>query len=404
MKEVLEYFKNGGIVIVTDNEDRENEGDFILLGEKSTPEKIALILKNSSGVICAAVSAQIAQKLELPFMVKFNQDQKKTAYTVSVDVRAGMTTGISATERSNTIRALANPSSKADDFVRPGHVFPLVAVRDGLTARQGHTEAGVLMAQLVGASPVSAIAEVVTTDGLEMARGDELRELAEKYQMPIITITQLELYLKQNQIEIPSDNLQINYQWAQLPRETGLWKIAIHPGRTGGEHAILKYGEVNQNENTLVRLHSECLTGDALGSQRCDCGPQLEQAFNEIEMAGAGYIIYLHDHEGRGIGLKEKIKSYLLQDQGLDTVDANLELGHQADERNWEDAKDILVNLGLTEITLLTNNPAKVEALSHNGIKINRQDLEIQPNQFNRNYLETKAKKMAHLLRKLGNG
>ncbi len=399
--QVLAHFANGGLVIVTDDEARENEGDFILLGEKVTTEKIAFMIRYSSGVICATLPSEIANKFELPYMVKRNQDERKTAYTVSVDVKKEMTTGISARERANTIRALSNPNSTATDFVRPGHIFPVVAVPGGIAERAGHTEAGVLMAQLVGAYPVSAISEVVTEDGMDMLRGEDLYQFADQNNIPVISIEKLQSYIKENPLPNEKQHNKVTYNWADLPRDNGNWSIAVHLGRNGSEHAIVKFGEPNPEQPVLIRVHSQCLTGDTFHSQRCDCGPQLNLAFEKIESAGSGYLIYLNDHEGRGIGLQEKIKAYLLQDQGLDTVEANLELGHEVDERSWSDVIDILINLKITQVNLLTNNPDKLKALEKAEIKVARSPLEITPNQFNLKYLQTKLERMAHQLKKV---
>ena len=257
------------------------------------------------------------------------------------------------------------------------------------------------MAQLVGAYPVSAISEVVTEDGLDMLRGEALYQFADKNNIPVISIEALQNYIKENPLPIEKLQNKASYHWADLPRENGIWSIAVHLGKNGSEHAIVKFGEPDPEQPVLVRVHSQCLTGDTFQSQRCDCGPQLKLAFEKIESVGSGYLIYINDHEGRGIGLQEKIKAYLLQDQGLDTVEANLQLGHEVDERSWSDVIDILCNLNITQVNLLTNNPDKLEALERANINVVRSSLEITPNQFNLKYLQTKLERMAHQLKKV---
>lgn len=389
----LQDFAKGKFVIITDDESRENEGDLMLLAEKATTEALGFMVRHTSGVICATITEEIARKLSLPAMVKRNQDEKRTAFTVSVDLLAGQTTGISAQERANTIRHLANPTARSSDFMRPGHIFPLVAHRELFKARQGHTEAGVVMAELVGAYPVTAISEIVNDDG-SMARGEALRNFAAKYQIPIHAMHELQEYADQHLKPLTQN--QLSYTWAKLPRESADWEITTHVAAGGAEHAILRFG--TPTNNPLIRLHSECLTGDALGSKRCDCGDQLQAAFDAIEGAGSGYIIYLRDHEGRGIGLHQKIAAYVLQDQGMDTVDANIALGHEADERDWSDCVEIIRNLGITELTLLTNNPIKSDALRSSGITVHLKEIETVSHESNREYLLTKKKRMSHTL------
>jgi 3,4-dihydroxy 2-butanone 4-phosphate synthase/GTP cyclohydrolase II len=393
IEQALAEFAAGKFVIITDDESRENEGDLMLLAEKATTESLGFMVRYTSGVICAALTHDIARTLQLPAMVKRNQDQKRTAYTVSVDVLEGNTTGICAQERANTIRRLAAAQARPSDFMRPGHVFPLIAHADLFSARKGHTEAGVVMALLVGARPVTAISEIVNDDG-SMARGENLKKFAAEHNIPLFSMQELIEYAdgKLPQSEIT----RASYSWAKLPRESATWEIAVHVAAGGAEHAILRLG--NPDSDALIRLHSECLTGDALGSMRCDCGDQLNSAFKKIEEVGSGYIIYLRDHEGRGIGLKEKIAAYTLQDTGMDTVDANLALGHEADERDWNDAVEIIKNLGLKSVTLLTNNPLKSDALTNAGIAVMRAGVETKVNPSNRNYLLTKQNRMSHTL------
>jgi len=391
--EALKAFAEGKFVIITDDETRENEGDLMLLAEKATRESLGFMVRYTSGVICVAMTEEIARNLQLPIMVKRNQDEKRTAFTVSVDVLQGNTTGISAEERANTVRHLSNPAAQPADFMRPGHVFPLIATEGLFNSRQGHTEAGVVMAQLVGARPLTALSEIVMDDG-SMARGDALKNFAALHNIPIFTMQELITYAEG---KLPTaTRKQLSYSWAKLPRSEKRWEIAVHTATSGGESAILRLG--TPGRQALVRLHSECLTGDALGSRRCDCGDQLEESFAAIEVAGSGYIIYLRDHEGRGIGLSEKIEAYILQDQGLDTVDANIALGHGVDEREWSDAVEILKNLDLEEIMLLTNNPIKSEALANAGMKVTIQEIRTEVHNENREYLVTKRNRMSHLL------
>ena len=396
IQSALDAYREGNFLIVTDDEDRENEGDLILLGSAATTEKVAFMVRHTSGVICLAMTEEIARNLKLPMMVRRNQDDKKTAFTVSVDVKAGVTTGISAIERANTLRALSSPTAQADDFYRPGHVFPLIAHRDGLAARSGHTEAAVALSQTVGKFPTGVISELVNDDG-SMMRGDALFNFADQFEIPVITIADLTQYVAKfgtnKASPLPA------FTWADLPRGgSGSvdWKIASYVGSAGGEHAIMRLGEISDASSTLIRIHSECLTGDALGSARCDCGQQLNEAMARIEIEGHGLLIYMVDHEGRGIGLAEKIRAYELQDQGLDTVDANLQLGHQADERTWEDAIAILQELGVSKIRLLTNNPSKILMLESEGFTVTMEQIEIAPNRFSQRYLATKRDRMAH--------
>jgi 3,4-dihydroxy 2-butanone 4-phosphate synthase/GTP cyclohydrolase II len=390
MKKALDDFKAGKFVIVTDDESRENEGDLFILGEHLTTEQMGFMVRHTSGVICAAITESIADRLQLPFMVKRNQDSKQTAFTISVDAKAGLTTGISAAERANTLRTLAAENTLPTDLVRPGHVFPLIANNGGLGARRGHTEAAVVMASAVGAKPVVALSELVNDDG-SMMRGQALVDFAKDHQIQIISIE--ELAKEFNQISFDTSK---EIRWAKLPRELSDWQIAIYRNNFGIEHAILKFGE--PNSKPLVRIHSECLTGDALGSARCDCGAQLEKAFADIEENGHGYILYLRDHEGRGIGLSAKIEAYILQDSGFDTVDANLKLGHGIDERDYQDAAAILHLLGIKKLELLTNNPAKVSHLQQLGFDVDRIAIHGPVNANNEYYLKTKQEKLKHQL------
>lgn len=392
LEQALSAFAKGEFVIVTDDADRENEGDLFLLASAATTEKLAFMIRYTSGVICVAMTEARSRQLHLPLMVKQNQDDKRTAFTVTVDVKHGLTTGISAQERANTIRALADMNARAEDFIRPGHIFPLIAQDGGLAARRGHTEAVIELARLVGAAEVGAIGELVNEDG-SMMRGQQLRDFALANSIPLLTIE--ELAKSARKIE---RGAIFKPTWAKLPRAGGDWQIATFAGRGGVDSAILALGDYLATP-TLVRIHSECLTGDVLGSLRCDCGQQLASAMSAIESAGSGLIIYLRDHEGRGIGLAEKIKAYQLQDQGMDTVDANLALGHSVDERDFDDAVEILQALGITEVTLLTNNPAKAASLTSAGITTEIQNMEIAASAHNQGYLKAKVDRLGHSIK-----
>jgi 3,4-dihydroxy 2-butanone 4-phosphate synthase/GTP cyclohydrolase II len=389
IKEALEDFKDGKFLIVTDDESRENEGDLIVLAEKVTSEQTAFMVRHTTGILCVAINRATARRLELPMMYESNQDKRKTAFTVTVDL-ADVTTGVSAHERTSTIRALANSSSKAQDFIRPGHIFPLIAHDHGLAARKGHTEAGVALAQLVGAAPAALLSEIVNDDG-SMARGDSLRAFAAEHQIKSITIEELTQYWQSNftsVFELPT----LSWSSVQLPE--GAWEIATYPALKARDHVIARFGNVGKEP--LVRIHSECFTGDVLGSLRCDCGEQLELSKKLIAEHGFGYIIYIRDHEGRGVGLTEKLKAYQLQDQGLDTVEANVKLGHPIDAREWNDVIEILENLEVSNLTLLTNNPQKVSALKDAGFNVKQRNLATEVHQFNQQYIETKRVKLGH--------
>jgi len=393
LQAALAAYKNGDLIIVTDDADRENEGDLMILAEKATAEKVAFMVRHTTGILCVAMTQERARTLHLPLMVEENQDSKKTAFTVSVDYKPGITTGVSAQERSNTVRALADLSAVAADFIRPGHVFPLIADNGGLAARGGHTEAGVALSQIVGAQPLSLLSEIVNDDG-SMARGQSLIAFATEHQIPVVSVDEIKAYVQANPIASKKEAPQFKFEWAQLPLRSGMWKIATFPGLRQREHAVIAFGEVGKLP--MVRIHSECFTGDVVHSQRCDCGEQLEASINLIQSHGHGYIIYLRDHEGRGIGLTEKIKAYQLQDQGMDTIDANLHLGHEIDARDWNDAVAIVRALGLQDLVILTNNPNKVAALKNAGLDVRQQPLVIVSNKFNEKYLATKEEKLGH--------
>ena len=389
LQSALDAFKNGDLIIVTDHADRENEGDLMMLAQKASAEKVAFMVRHTTGILCVALTQERARKLRLPLMVEENQDSKKTAFTVSVDYKVGLTTGVSATERANTARALADNSVQYSDFIRPGHVFPLIADKGGLVARGGHTEAGVALAQLVGAQPVALLSEIVNEDG-SMARGQSLLDFAAKHSIPMVSIEEL-VAIAPVISEVKSE---FEFLWADLPLRGGMWKIATYPGLRQREHAVLSFGTAATTP--LVRIHSECFTGDVVHSQRCDCGEQLEQSISLIQQHGYGFIVYLRDHEGRGIGLTEKIMAYQLQDKGMDTIEANLHLGHEIDARDWSDAIAIIESLGLSHLQLLTNNPKKVDALKEAGIAVIQNPLVIASNEFNEKYLATKQEKLGH--------
>jgi len=389
LQAALDAYKNGDLIIVTDDADRENEGDLMLRADMATTEKVAFMVRHTTGILCVAMTQDRARQLRLPLMVEENQDSKKTAFTVSVDYKVGITTGVSATERANTVRALADNSAVHSDFIRPGHVFPLIADNGGLQARGGHTEAGVALSQLVGAPALCLLSEIVTEDG-SMARGQSLMDFAAKNAIPVISVEELKAVAP----VVPAVTSTFEFAWAELPLRTGMWKIATYPGLRQREHAVISFGV--PSSTPMVRIHSECFTGDVVHSQRCDCGEQLEQSITAIQNHGYGFIVYLRDHEGRGIGLTEKIKAYQLQDQGMDTIDANLHLGHEIDARDWSDAIAIIHALGLTAVQLLTNNPNKVAALKNAGVAVTQTPLVIPSNKFNEKYLATKEEKLGH--------
>jgi 3,4-dihydroxy 2-butanone 4-phosphate synthase / GTP cyclohydrolase II len=388
---VLADFKAGKFVIVTDDENRENEGDLILLAEAASPENIGFMVRYTSGVICGVITPETAKRLKLPLMVKRNEDNHTTAFTVTVDVIAGRSTGISAQERANTLRALADENSQASDFARPGHVFPLISVPGGLHERRGHTEASIALCELTNSRSAAVLSELVNDDGT-MMRGAQITDFANAHDLQVISIDELARFSpKKDPVDI------FDLEWADLPLEKETWQVSTYISPTGAEHAILKFAK-NIDVQPLVRIHSECLTGDTFGSQRCDCGPQLQEAISQIQENGHGYILYMRDHEGPGIGLAEKIRAYALQDSGQDTVEANISIGQPVDDRTYEDAVEILKRLKLKILTILTNNPEKISALAGEGFAVTTKSLEIASNKFNKRYLETKRDKLNHAL------
>jgi 3,4-dihydroxy 2-butanone 4-phosphate synthase/GTP cyclohydrolase II len=398
IEKALEAFAAGQIVIVVDNEDRENEGDFIMLAEKATAEKVAFMNRYSTGLLCAPMNRERARTLGLPLMWAKNQDTNKTAFTVTTDAKKNLTTGVSATERATTFNELARANATADDFVRPGHVLPLIAADALLQERQGHTEAAVAMAVLVGAQPIGLLCEIVNDDG-SMSRMPDLEKFATAHALPIISIEALAAYARTINIaaHVPS---VLQLTWANLPLENGTWKISTFTNSAGIDHAIVALGDISGGTEVLMRVHSECLTGDVFSSKRCDCQAQLHHAMDRIADAGSGVIVYLRAHEGRGIGLAQKIKAYALQDQGQDTVQANISLGHESDERSFNDVTIIAKALGITSVRLLTNNPAKVSTLTDAGIKVSVEEISVGASDFNKKYLETKRTVMGHLIGK----
>ncbi len=391
LRKSLEHYRSGGLVIVTDDEARENEGDLIVRADLITQEQTAFMVRYTTGILCVAMTESSARRLDLPRMLERNEDRRATAFTVSVDLREGITTGVSAAERTRTIRALSDEDSTPETFARPGHIFPLIAHRELLAGRKGHTEAGVALSLLVKAPTFAVLAEIVNDDGT-MTRGAQLAQFAQVHQIPIITVAQLSALAEERGINVQKDKPELS--WTELPAKDGDWQIATFDALKYREHVILKYGS---GINPKIRIHSECFTGDVLGSQRCDCGEQLEISRELIKEHGSGYLVYLRDHEGRAIGLDKKLKAYQLQDQGLDTVEANLSLGLPIDGREWEDAIDILNALGVDDFTLLTNNPEKAEHLVAAGFSVKIEVIEVTINPSNKRYLQTKAERLGHL-------
>jgi 3,4-dihydroxy 2-butanone 4-phosphate synthase/GTP cyclohydrolase II len=386
--------RGGDVVIVTDDEGRENEGDLIMAAEAATPEKVSFFLRHTSGVICTSLTGERCDSLDLPLMVEDNHEAQGTAFTVSVDLAAGITTGISAADRALTIQALADPGAGATDFVRPGHVFPLRSRAGGVLSRQGHTEAAVDLARLAGLQSAGVLCEVVNADRTDMARGAELRGLAKAHDLPMVSIAELVRH------RLRQERLVRETVCARVPTAHGTFTChAFESVIDGTEHLALDCGDVATGGPTLVRVHSECLTGDVFGSHRCDCGAQLDDALRAIAEEGRGVVVYLRGHEGRGIGISHKLAAYNLQDEGHDTVDANLRLGLPVDTREYGIGAQILMELGVERLRLMTNNPAKFRGLEGFDLEIvERVALPIRSTPDNLAYLATKRRRMGHLL------
>ncbi len=394
IEDALADIAAGRPVVVVDDEDRENEGDLVMAAEHVTPADVAFIVRHTSGVLCVALTGERCDALDLPLMVgDHNTEQQRTAFTHTVDLAAGTTTGISAADRSATIRGLADTGLDGAAFNRPGHVFPLRAREGGVLKRAGHTEAAVDLARLAGLTPAGAICEVVNDDGT-MARRPDLFRFAREHGLPVITIADLIRYRRRVDVLVERTGD------ARVPTPWGEFRcISYRSLLDGTEHVAFTRGDVASGEELLVRVHSECLTGDIFRSLRCDCGPQLESAMARVAAVGRGAVVYLRGHEGRGIGLGHKLRAYDLQDAGRDTVDANLDLGHPVDSREYGVGAQILVDLGAQRLRLLTNNPAKYGGLEGYGLEIvAREPLQTVPNPENLVYLRTKQRRMGHLL------
>jgi len=392
VEEAIREIREGSIVIVVDDEGRENEGDMILAAEKVTPERINFLSKHARGLVCLAMTAERSRELELPPMVRESTAKLGTAFTVSIDLIEGTTTGISAFDRSATIRAAIDPRAKGEDFARPGHVFPLTAYPGGVLRRAGHTEAAVDLASLAGLYPAGVLCEVMDEDG-HMARLPQLGKVAATHDLKLVTIQDLIEYRRR------TEKLVTHLATADLPTRFGAFDLHLYKNDVDGQmHVALVKGDVKGEDPVLVRVHSECLTGDVFGSLRCDCGPQLERAMTHIEHAGKGVLLYMKQ-EGRGIGLEGKIKAYALQERGRDTVEANVELGFPADLRDYGIGAQILVSLGVKKMRLMTNNPRKIVGLAAYGLEVvERVPIEVAPNESNVRYLSTKKDKLGHML------
>jgi len=391
IEHAIDEIRAGRPVIVVDDEDRENEGDLIFAASKATPELLAFLIRYSSGVVCVPMEGSELDRLGIPLMTPHNRERMRTAYTISVDARDGISTGISAADRARTIRVLTDSASESYDLVQPGHVFPLRGRDGGVLVRPGHTEASIDLARMAGLTPAAVISELVNDDGT-MKRGPELREFADEHGLVLVSIDDLISYRRRTERQVQ------RVATTTLPTRYG--DFVAHGYRNivdGSEQLALVRGEIG-NGPTLARLHSECLTGDVFGSLRCDCGPQLDEAMRQVAAEG-GVVVYLRGHEGRGIGLLHKLQAYELQDAGRDTVDANLDLGLPADARDYGTGAQILADLGVKEVRLLTNNPDKLAGVQGHGIDVvERRSISIDPTEHNLRYLRTKRDRMGHHL------
>lgn len=392
IEEAIEAFRNGEFVIVVDDEDRENEGDLIMAAEKITPEHVNFMITNARGELCAPLTISRCRQLDLPHQVEENTSMLGTPFTVTVDLLPGCTTGVSAHDRAATIRALADPTVQSKDFGRPGHVHPLYAQDEGVLRRPGHTEASIDLARLAGLQPAATLIEILKPDGT-MARLPFLREKADEWGLKLISIRDLIAYRLRTESSVEQG------EEVDMPTSHGHFRLIPFRQKSNGlEHIALIKGDVSTPEPVLVRVHSSCATGDIFGSQRCDCGDQLHKAMEMIEKEGRGVVLYLNQ-EGRGIGLMDKIKAYKLQEQGLDTVDANLHLGHKADERDYGVGAQILNALGVHRMRLMTNNPVKRIGLEGYGLSVEENvPIEVAPNDYNLRYMRTKKERMGHHL------
>ena len=403
IEDAIKVMAEGGIVIIVDDEDRENEGDFVVAAEHMTPAIMNTLITEGRGLVCCSMHGSLIDRLGIPMMVpdQRNSSGFGTGFTCSVEASSGVSTGISAADRSHTVRTLANPNSTPDSIAMPGHIFPLRAKDGGVLERRGQTEASVDLALLAGLQPAAVICEILKEDG-DMMRLPELLVYGEKNNMPVISVEALAAYRREHETptdsERPTTPQVRRISASKIPTEHGVFDITVYKDTNGLEHSFLSMGELS-NSTPLIRLHSECLTGDVFGSKRCDCGEQLNNAMAAIGNAQHGAILYLR-HEGRGIGLGNKIKAYALQDQGMDTVDANIELGFPADARHYNAAADMLRDQGINEIRLMTNNPAKIDAMNELGITVcERIPLIVDAQKSNEHYLHTKADRMGHQLK-----